>query len=96
MRAVLIEWVDSCGSSTRWQPLDADDDPKPLICRSLGWLLRDTPTCKIIVPHLSDDNSPTAEAQGCGEMAIPTQAIRRIQTIRLPAPKRRVKTRRAS
>jgi hypothetical protein len=78
MRLVLVEWVDSYGGTTGWKPLE-DCSPDVLICRSVGWLLHDTDTCKVLVPHLvqPDPASRIAE-QGRGDMTIPTAAVLRI------------------
>lgn len=77
MRLVLIEWLDSYGCSTNWQEL-ADCNPDVLKCQSVGWLLYDGDECKVIVPHLSEHGHANTAPQGCGDMAIPTQAVVRI------------------
>lgn len=77
MRLVLIEWVDSFGCSADWQELADDYQRKPVVCKSVGWLFSDGPECKVIVPHIADAGENT-EQQGCGDMAIPTNCIRRI------------------
>ncbi len=79
---VLIEWLDSYGCGSEWQPLEGCQ-AKPLLCRSVGWLLRDEADCKVIVPHLSDSASPLP-VQGCGDMTIPTAAIRKITDLDSP------------
>ena len=75
MRLVLIEWQDSCGCSPDWKPLEGYE-AKPLLCRSVGWLLHDGDACKVIVPHVSD-----SQEQGCGDMTIPTTAILKISDL---------------
>lgn len=84
MRLVLVEWMDSYGCSSEWQPI-AGCNPKALRCQSVGWLLHDGDDCKVIVPHLSDAEHSQAEQQGCGDMTIPTQAILKISDILQPA-----------
>lgn len=64
VRLVLIEWLDSYGCGSEWQPLEGCH-AKPLLCRSVGWLVRDEDDCKVIVPHLSDSDSHLPP-QGCG------------------------------
>ena len=83
MPLVLIEWVDSFGCSSEWQRLDLAN-PKPLLCRSVGWLLHDGGDCKVVVPHVSEALDDMAPRQGCGDMTIPTTAIRSI--VDLPVP----------
>ena len=77
MQLVLIEWLDSYGCSSEWQPLQGYH-AKPLLCRSVGWLLYDGSDCKVVVPHLSDANNKHVPIQGCGDMTIPASAILKI------------------
>ncbi len=74
-RLVLVEWLDSYGGTTGWKELD-DCTPDPLVCRSVGWLIHDTPQYKVIVPHIVEPASDTRiAAQGRGDMTIPCAAI---------------------
>ena len=84
MRLVLVEWVDSFGCSSDWQELAEECQPKPIVCKSVGWLFRDGPECKVIVPHVADppDDAPK---QGCGDMTIPTNCIVSMSDISEPA-----------
>ncbi len=75
---VCIEWVDSFGCSSTWVEIQEEYNPKPLICKSVGWLLHDGEECKIIVPHLTSNEHDHAIQQGCGDMTIPTSAILKI------------------
>jgi hypothetical protein len=74
MRLVLVEWLDSFGCSSEWQSLNGCS-PRPLLCRSVGWLFYDGEDCKVIVPHMTDGQTAGVPAQGCGDMTIPTRAI---------------------
>jgi hypothetical protein len=78
VRLVLIEWRDSFGCSVHWEPLDPPPDAKPLLCRSVGWLVQDGLDCKVVVPHITDGDHANAPQKGCGDMAIPTVAITRM------------------
>ena len=80
MRLVLVEWVDSFGCSSDWQVLDEEYDPAPMICRSVGWLYRDGPDCKVIIPHVADVPGGSPK-QACGDMTIPTKCIRQIHDL---------------
>ncbi len=83
MRLVMIEWVDSFGCSSDWAELSDDCHPKPIVCRSVGWLFRDEPACKVIVPHVAElDGAPK---QGCGDMTIATECVRRMVDLTEPA-----------
>lgn len=78
LKLVLIEWVDSFGCSSDWQELEDDPQPlKPIICQSVGWLLRDWTQCKVIVPHIAEIPRDST-LQGCGDMTIPTACILRM------------------
>ena len=79
-RLVLIEWVDSLGVGGQWESLkDRTDDPEEFLCYSAGWLIIDGERNKVIVPHIHDTNENLgAEFSGCGDMTIPTSAVRRI------------------
>ena len=79
MRLVMIEWLDALGCSSSWQDMDDDRQLEPMLCRSVGWLLRDGPDCKVIVPHVAD--VPGGPQQGCGDMTIPTACVRSIQDL---------------
>ncbi len=83
MRLVLVEWLDSFGCSSTWQTI-GDLAPKPLVCRSVGWLAYDGRDCKVLIPHLAE-----SEKQGCGDMTIPTKAVRRILTLKTTKAKPR-------
>lgn len=73
MRLVLVEWLDSFGCSSAWTRLEATD-PHPVICRSVGWLLHDGDDCKVVVPHVVEERAGV-DAQGCGDMTIPSRAV---------------------
>ena len=82
MRLVIIDWVDSFGCSSEWQELNTSN-PKPLLCRSVGWLLHDGDDCKVVVPHVTKELEDQVQRQGCGDMTIPTKSITSI--VDLPA-----------
>jgi len=81
-RLVYVLWQDSCGASARWQFLD-ESDPERVVCSSVGWLVYDGKDCKRIVPHLVTPED--GRSQGCGDMTIPTSAIRKLVTLKTPA-----------
>jgi len=84
MRLVFVEWLDSFGCSSDWKDL-SDFQAKPLTCFSVGWLVYDGEECKVVVPHISDQNNEHVSQQGCGDMTIPTKAILRIVDLILPS-----------
>ena len=78
-RLVLVEWEDSFGCSSSWASVE-HVNPCTLVCRSVGWLIHDAADCKVIVPHLTMPNA-NVERQGCGDMTIPTSAVRKLVPI---------------
>lgn len=81
-RLVFIEWQDSY-CATGWQHV-SDLEGEPLICRSVGWLVKDNDNCKVLAPHLSTEHGE-APVQGNGVITIPARAILRTVDLQMPA-----------
>lgn len=73
MELVYVEWLDSFGVSSSWQPMDDIGDVKPVVCVSVGFLAKETDDCIVIVPHAYVDAE--GGQAGCGDMCIPKVAI---------------------
>ena len=72
---VLIEWLDS-HSGRGWQDIEElKKKAEPLYCRTVGWLVKETGDCKVIVPHISGEANGDIMLQGCGDIVIPTRTI---------------------
>lgn len=84
-RLVYVEWEDSCGAIARWQYLD-ESKAEYILCRSVGWLVYDGKDCKRIVPHIGRHDADDSREQGCGDMTIPTPAIRKMVDVRIVGP----------
>ena len=69
MRLVLVEWVDSVYHDL-WESV-GDLEPTDMIVRSVGWLAKDTPDYKTVVPHRESN-------QVRGGITIPISAVRKI------------------
>ena len=81
-RLVLVEWLDS-HSGRGWRDFDAfQEAAEPLYCRSVGWMAVDAKDCKIIVPHIAGERNGDWMLQGCGDLTIPTAAIKKITVLR--------------
>ncbi len=79
---VLIEWMDS-HSGRGWQDLDdLERKASPLYCRSVGWIIKETEECKVIVPHISGEENGNILLQGCGDLVIPTRAIVKVTLLK--------------
>jgi hypothetical protein len=74
---VLIEWVDSSLPASGWRYLQDQENTEPVICKSVGWLIKDEADCKVIVPHLGYGSRPDPY-QGSGDIAIPSRCITRL------------------
>ena len=82
MKLVLIEWVDSGGSSGWMELKDVPDSCCPVL--SVGWLVHDSRDTKTIVSHKGGEDGSHMPEQVYGWMVIPTVAIRRMVTIPEP------------
>lgn len=78
MKLVLIRWEDTYGCSAQWEKIEQPLKPKILLCESVGWLAYDGEDCKVVIPHMTDRQHDVAAHQGCGDMTIPTRAVREI------------------
>ncbi len=78
---VYIEWLDSLKGYPSWSFLDEIKPDLPL-CKSIGWLIYSDKNAKVIVPHLIMGNK-NIKQQGCGEMTIPSVAIKKIKRIKI-------------
>ena len=65
---VAIEWEDSHYRSG-WTTEAAET--LPLKCLSVGWLVEDGESAKVLSANMTSENRP----QRCGDMTIPTAAI---------------------
>ena len=72
----LIEWIDAYGVGSDWVHLKdfKKSEPKPLLCKSIGWVLYEDDSLVVIVSHLTGVNS-TCDQQACGDMTIPKVSI---------------------
>lgn len=82
MKLVLIEWVDS-HSGRGWQNVEQiERAAEPLYCRSVEWLASERNDCKILVPHLGGEKNGDVFLQGCGDITIPTSAIKKMKVLK--------------
>ena len=79
-KPVYIEWFDSLGCSPNWEFIEDDLDLEPIICKTLGFLMKESKEYIIIIPHLVEVEH---QKQGCGDMMIYKKQIKKIQEITL-------------
>jgi hypothetical protein len=82
-KLVYIQWEDSYGCTSSWERI-AGRSPSVTVCESVGWLVHEDETCKVVVPHLHRPESKDTDASGCGDMIIPASAIRKIVNLKAP------------
>lgn len=82
MKLVLVEWLDA-HSGRGWQTAEQlDRAAEPLRCLSVGWLLRATADCLVIVPHISGAADKGQMLTGCGDLTIPRATITKVRTLK--------------
>jgi len=81
MKLVLIEWMDS-HTGRGWQSLqEITNANNTITCRSVGWLVSENKTCKVIVPHISGEKDGVVP-YGCGDISIPASSITKFEVLR--------------
>ena len=76
---VIVRWRDSRQPASAWQYLRDLEEPKPVECASVGWLLKDDKDAKLICPNMGDVESQNP--QGTGMIAIPASCIISIERL---------------
>lgn len=80
-RLVLVEWLDSRRPDPTWQHLTDLDQQGICKCASVGWLIRDDETLKILAPNMGDiDDVRNVQVSGC--ISIPTQSVTAIKLLK--------------
>lgn len=71
--AVLVEWEDSAQPSSAWGWVDELSDPSPVLCQTVGFLVKETEHCLIVALSIGDATSKRPQANGV--MQIPRSAV---------------------
>lgn len=72
---VLVEWEDSVGSGSQWEPVD-DPNMDRFSCFSVGYLVAENEHSILLVPHMHPAHeSIGANESGCGDMRIPKACV---------------------
>lgn len=74
-KPVIIEWVDSKGSTSGWEHLEDVEPILPAECASIGFLFEDKKEYKTLLQSVGS-------GQILGRITIPTRAIKRITKLR--------------
>jgi len=80
-KLVLIEWVDSGQPIPGWQWLSDVSTRVPHKCVSVGFLVQDDETTKVLAPNLGSSDGAGEWDQASGLMTIPTVSISKIEQL---------------
>jgi hypothetical protein len=78
---VLIEWLDSGQPVPRWQWLQEIEPRRPHLCVSVGFLVQDDATAKVLAPNLGASNGSGDWDQASGVITIPASAVQRMRPV---------------
>ena len=76
---VLIKWEDSAQPVAAWQYISDIDDPSVVECQSVGFLVHDDDTVKMLAPNVGDLDGEHAQASGV--FRIPTRCVTEIRRL---------------
>lgn len=76
---VLIEWEDSAQPSSAWGWVDELSDPAPVLCQTVGFLVKETERCLVLALSIGDATSERPQANGV--MQIPRSAVVRLTSL---------------
>jgi len=76
---VIIHWLDSRQPAPSWKRLADIEEPDPVRCVSVGWLLYDEDDSKMLCPNMGDIGDDAM--QGSGMIEIPAACITRIDPL---------------
>jgi hypothetical protein len=80
---VLIEWLDSGQPVPNWQWLEALEPRQPHICVSVGFLVQDDASAKVLAPNLGASNGASGWDQASGVITIPAASVKRMVSVSL-------------
>ncbi|MGC1345181.1 MAG: hypothetical protein WA863_03565 [Methyloceanibacter sp.] len=73
----LIEWLDSGQPVPGWQWLEALEPRQPHLCVSVGFLVQDDASAKVLAPNLGASNGGGGWDQASGVITIPAASVKR-------------------
>lgn len=77
MKLVLIEWLDAVTDDAGWKKIADVQAQRPPVCRSVGWILKETKSHITIAATIHGDDCD-------GDVTIPRGMVRKITEL---APK---------
>ena len=82
-RLVLVEWEDSGQPAPQWQWLDDVHVTSAVRCQTVGFLIQDDKTVKVLAQNVGDLESDARQVSGV--IRIPTRAVTRITALKASA-----------
>jgi hypothetical protein len=73
-KLVIIEWLDSAQPLPAWRHLDDLPELEAVRCFSVGWLVAEDKSVKLLAPNIGDFDSGGSK-QGSGFIRIPVAAV---------------------
>jgi len=74
-KLTLIEWVDAYSIYKEWGFINHMAEPFLNKCLSVGWIIRETDECVILMPNISDTQSKKTLGAAFGGIVIPKLSI---------------------
>ncbi len=82
---VMLEWEDSARPSPAWVHVqDIEQRPSIILCRSVGWLLVDNESVKVLAPNMGHTDD-LENLQASGLITIPTRSVVKVHELREPS-----------
>lgn len=57
LQPIFVEWEDSAQPSSAWSWVDEISDPKPVLCQTVGFLVKETDRCLLLALSIGDATS---------------------------------------
>lgn len=76
---ILVEWEDSAQPSSAWSWVDEISDPHPVLCKTVGFLVKETDRCLLLALSIGDATSERPQANGV--MQIPRSAVVKLTSL---------------
>lgn len=75
MKAVKVEWLDTCSGTPNWAQLD-NIEVGPLKCESVGWLIKETEDYISIAQNYCEEENLVADT-----MTFPKKIVTKISDL---------------
>lgn len=77
-RLVMVTWLDSRQTNGSWQWISNYEKMTPVEVVSVGWLIQDDETVKVLAQSMAADGD---DMQTSGRKAIPTCCVQKIENV---------------